>query len=82
MAVVVAVAVAVVLARAVVAKTVAVGMAAVAAAVGKDCNNVNEGRGVNGSSDDGGCSDGILTFMAAVLAMGTAMAVARRQRHQ
>ncbi len=36
----------------------AVSTAAVAAVVGNNCNNGNNGSGVDGSGDDGGCRDG------------------------
>ncbi len=38
--------------------TVAVPTAAVAAVVGDNCDNGDEGSGVDGGSDDGGCGDG------------------------
>ncbi len=38
--------------------TAAVPMAAVAAVVGDNCNNGNNGSGVDCSGDDGGCGDG------------------------
>ncbi len=38
--------------------TAAVPMAAVAAVVGDNCNNGNDGSGVDGGDNNGSCSDG------------------------
>ncbi len=59
---------------------VAVPMATVAAVVGDNCNRGDDGRGIDGGSDDGSCSEENATV--AVVAMETAMAVARGQRQR